>query len=80
MLRDGIASAKINRKFTTRMMAQEMGMKQPCSISGMANGRMMIPIKRIEELVALVDLDFGPFLLAVLEQHGAPIERLSVLP
>lgn len=73
MLAEGLARANEEHGLSIRQLGKNLGYKQAVVLSHMANGRVPIPIDRIEILADTLGLNKTSFLQAVLKQRHPTI-------
>lgn len=74
MLASALETAREKSGLSQRGLADKMGYRSSVVISHMATGRVPIPVDRVNDFAAHLDLDPAEFLAAVLEQRFPDID------
>lgn len=74
MLAAALEAARQQSGLSQRGLADKMGYRSSVVISHMATGRVPIPVDRVNDFAAHLDLDPAEFLTAVLEQRFPDID------
>lgn len=79
MLAKALEQAEKDKGWSQRQVAKMLNYKASVVISHMAAGRVPIPVDRANDIARLLRMDYGDFLLAVLEQRHPDIDFKTVL-
>lgn len=79
LLNEGLEQAEREKGWSHRQVAKLLGYRATVVISHMASGRAPIPVDRVGDIARLLRMDYGEFLLAVLEQRFPEIDFNTVL-
>lgn len=79
MLSKALEQADNDKGWSQRQVAKMLNYKASVVISHMASGRVPIPVDRVGDFARLLRMDYGDFLLAVLEQRYPDIDFKTVL-